>query len=254
MYSLLVSLPSYRILRTGSLGDFSGPFGKFLKNAPVPVHCLPEEFIEKAKHSYLMQPISAYASFIMENQEPKNAIEQWPSELLAFFGRNMYEGMNCISAWKVIPYNSLVALIDTIKTRILNFSLEIEIQDPNAGEAPVNEPPLPQDKVTQVFNTYITGDVQNVATGGNHFKQNASIDSEESDKIFREILGVIMRAQANQKTIHELSSVVEEMRGNQGKDSFVRHYQSFTSLLADHITIFGPLLVPYLPLLSQMIK
>jgi hypothetical protein len=161
--------------------------------------------------------------------------------------------MNCISAWKVIPLNSLVALVDTIKTRILNFSLEIETQAPDAGEAPLNTPPLPQDKVSQVFNTYISGNVQNVATGGNNFKQKASLSLESSDEVFQKMLDAIIHAQVDSETISVLSAIIEEMRGSQGTSSFREHYQSFTSILADHIQIFGPLLAPYLPLLEKLL-
>lgn len=252
-YPDVSNLPTYRKLRTESVGDFSGPFGSGLKNAPIPPFCVPEEFREKVTYSYLMQPVSAYASLIDKNHERTNAIEKWPSEMVALFGMNVYKNMNCLSAWKIIPYNSLVALIDTIKTRILNFSLEIEIEAPDAGEAPVNKPPIPQDKVSQVFNTYISGNVQNVSTGGSNFKQKASLSLENSDKVFQEMLDAVIRTQADSIIIDELSSVIQEMKESHGTSSFRKHYQLFTSLLADHITIFGPLLAPYLPLLSQMI-
>jgi hypothetical protein len=147
-------LPEYRILHVESVGHFSGPFNSGLRNAPIPPSCLPKEFREKVTCAYLMQPISAYTSLV-DNYQGSNAIENWPADMVALFGRDIYENMNCMSAWKVIPYNSLAAIIDTIKTRVLNFSLEIEAQAPDAGEAPLNTPPLPQEKVSQVFNTYI---------------------------------------------------------------------------------------------------
>lgn len=251
-YSDISQLPKYRKLRVESLGNFSGPFGSILRNASIPSWCIPEEFRKHVEYSFLMQPISAYISLV-ENFDGQNPVEKWPSELVARFGYNFYEDMSCLSAWKVIPYNSLAALIDTLKTRILNFSLEIESEAPDAGEAPVNNPPLPQEKVSHVFNTFITGNIQNMATGSEHFKQSASITFDKSDELFKKMLDAVINAQADANAITELTAVIEEMRGSQGTNGFSRHYQSFTSLLADHIQIFGPLLAPYLPLLAQMV-
>lgn len=169
-YDKIDELPEYRVLNTESYGHFSGAFGSGLKNVQIPPSCLPKEFRDRITKSYLMAPISGYASLI-NNRDRNNAQEQWPADMLAYFGQQIYRGMNCLSAWKVIPYNALVALVDTIRTRVLNFALEIEDEAPNAGEAPANVQPLSQDRISQVFNTYISGNVQNVATGSSNVTQ-----------------------------------------------------------------------------------
>lgn len=245
-------LPEYRKLHVESVGYFSGPFGSGLRNAPIPPSCLPVEFQEVVTHSYLMQPISAYTALI-NRTERSNARENWPTDMVALFGGDIYHNMHCMSAWKVIPYNSLAALVDTIKTRILNFSLEIENEAPNAGEAPLNAPPLPQEKVSQVFNTYISGNVQNVATGGTHFKQKTSSLSSPTDDVFQKLLDAIIHANADTEITDKICSAVEKMRESHGNTSFGKHYQLFTSILADHIQIFGSVVAPYLPLLAQML-
>jgi len=144
----------------------------------------------------------------------RNPQEQWPADVLALYGRNIYEGMNCLSAWKVIPRNSLVALMDTIKTRILSFVLEIEEEAPDAGEASPHEPPLPQERVSQVFNTYITGStVQNVAAGGNRVMQSGEFNVIPGDirslERYLESLGVEQRDIEELKTSIETDSVAE---------------------------------------------
>jgi hypothetical protein len=178
-YEKSENLPKYRILHVGSCGHFSGVFGRRLENAPIPPSCLPEKFRNKITKSYMMQPISAYASLI--DNEKVNPVEQWPADMVAMFGQKIYQDMTCISAWKVIPHNALVAVVDTIKTRILNFVLEIEEEAPDAGEANPRQPPLPQEKVSQVFNTYITGNVQNIATGSSNFTQASELCVIEGD-------------------------------------------------------------------------
>jgi AbiTii len=171
-YDEVKELPNYRVLETESLGTFAEPYGQRIDNLPVPPLSLPEQFRDRATKAYLMQSVSAYASLIEGGRD--NPIEPWPADMTAMFARKIYPHLTCVSAWKVIPHNALVALIDTIKTRVLNFVLEIEEEAPAAGEAAPHQPPLPQEKVSQVFNTYISGNVQNVATGSSH-----SIQAEE---------------------------------------------------------------------------
>lgn len=106
-----------------------------------------------------MQPIAAMASLVEKAHQ-----EHWKSlgipDVVAHFGKKIYQHMVCMQAWKVIPASALVAALDTVRTRVLNFALEIEIQNPAAGEAMANEKPVPQETVQHIFNTYITGDVQ----------------------------------------------------------------------------------------------
>jgi hypothetical protein len=179
-YSKAEDLPDYRVLTVNSYGDFSGPFGSSLRGAPIPLGCIPKEFRENFRHSYLTGPISGYVSLI-EGKDDTNPHEPWPADVTARFGSKVYRDMTCLAAWKVIPRNALVALLDTVRNRVLSFALEIEGEAPDAGEAPVNSQPVPQERVTQIFNTYITGNVQNVATGSSNFSQISKIKITHSD-------------------------------------------------------------------------
>lgn len=200
-------LPEYRILTVNSYGHFSGPVGSGLKNAPIPLTCIPKEFRENMRHSYLMSPISSYAALI-EGKDRSNAQEPWPADFVAHFGSDIYEDMSCLAAWKVIPRNALVALIDTVKTRILSFALEIEGEAPDAGEAPPNTIPVPQEKVTQVFNTFISGNVQNVATGSSHFSQSGDFSIAQGD--FNSLKKYLTSKGIKNDDIDELKLALEE--------------------------------------------
>ena len=223
-YDRAEDLPEYRILHTHSYGHFVGPFGSSLKNAPIPPACLPKDLRERIRKSYLGQPISAYASLI-DREEKSDALEQWPADMTALFGQKIYQGMNCLSAWKVIPHNALVALVDTIKTRILNFVLEIEEEAPDAGEAPPHQPPLPQEKVSQVFNTYITGNVQNVATGSSHFTQAGEFRVVEGD--FSTLAEYLRSHGVANEDVEELKSAIDTDKKSEPKATFGKRVQAW---------------------------
>lgn len=251
-YDDLENLPEYRILKVNSKGHFSGPFQSGLRNADIPLLCIDEEFREMLSHSYLSQPVAAMESLVNDT-ESNTLSEPWNPDLVAYFGQKIYQNMNCMQAWKVIPVPAVVATLDAIRNRILNFVLEMETEYPDAGEAQASSNPVPQEKVNQIFNTYITGSVQNLATGSHHFNQTSS-NNESNEKIFEGILEALHHSSEDKKTIERLIASVEEMRLHQGSKLFKEHYHNFISTLSDHMQVFGPVVAPFLPALTAMVS
>lgn len=249
-YDDIKSLPDYRVLRVNSKGHFSGPFQSGLRNADIPLLCIKEDFRENLSYSYLNQSVAAMESLV-QSASGGSLQEPWNPDLVAYVGQNIYQGMNCIQAWKVIPATGLVSALDAVRNRILNFVLEIEAESPDAGEAPVNSNPVPQEKVHQIFNTYITGSVQNVSTGSSNVSQNA-INNQASEELFRDLLNALRKTSADKIIATELTNIVEEMQSSQGTGGFKKHYQNFISILSDHIQVFGPIVAPFLPALAAL--
>lgn len=160
--------------------------------------------------------------------------------------------MSCLEAWKVIPYPAIVAVLDSVRNKILSFALEIENEFPGAGEATANSQPMSQERVNQIFNTYILGNVQNVATGSTDVKQNV-LNKTIDTKIFDDLIDIINRSIEDRRMISELIEVVNEMKNTKGHSGFKEHYLRFMSILADHIQVFGPIIAPYLPALASML-
>lgn len=249
-YSDIESLPDYRILRVNSKGHFSGYFQSGLRNADIPLSCIPEKYHETLSHSYISQPVASMESLIRDSTSG-SLQEAWNPDLVAYVGKDIYEGMNCMQAWKVIPTSAIVAALDAVRNRILNFVLEIEVESPEAGEAQVNSNPLPEERVHQIFNTYISGNVQNVATGSTNVKQKV-INKTENENLFTDLLSALTESREDHLVIADLTTTVEKMRLAQGTSSFKGHYQKFMSLLADHIQVFGPIVAPFLSDLSSL--
>lgn len=162
-------LPPYRITGCTAKGNLGGPFGAEMRNITIPASCLPEKVRNWAECVYLVQPISSLEE--LAKTEGDNLLCEWPGDLIASVANKIYSGYSLYAAWMNVPKGAIVAIIDTVRNRILNFALEIEKAAPDAGEAPPDSKPIPEDKVSQVFNTYIAGNVQNVATGGTNFSQ-----------------------------------------------------------------------------------
>lgn len=250
-YENIDTLPEYRIMKVNSKGHFSGPFQSGLRNADIPLSCLEKDFHKNLSHSYIAQPVAALESLVKDTKSG-TLQEPWNPDLVAYVGQNIYQGMNCMQAWKVIPVAGIVATLDAVRNRVLNFVLEIEVESPDAGEAPINSSPVPQEKVNQIFNTYITGTVQNVATGSSNVSQHA-VQSSVNEELFRGLLNALHKSDGDKRIVSELSSAVEEMQASQGKKSFRAHYQGFMSILSDHMQVFGPVVAPFLPALAAVV-
>ena len=243
-------LPEYRVLIVTSRGDFSGVMGSGLKGADIPLMCIPKNLQTSLSTTYMMEPVAAIESLI-SGSDGSSIQEMWNPDLVVMLGKNIYQNMNCLQAWKVIPLNVLVSITDEIRNRILNFVLEVESQDPEAGEAAINSTPLPTEKVSQIFNTYISGTVGNVATGSHSFEQHA-VTNENSAEVFNQLIDALQTLQQPELT-QPIVSNIKEMQATQGTENFKLHYQGFMSLLADHMTVLSPVVTPYLPALSALL-
>ncbi len=251
-YDCKNDLPIYRVLNVNSKGNFSGAFGSSLRNADIPLTCMPKEFRENLGHCYMMSPVAAIASLV-KNDNTGTLQEPWNPDVVAYFCQEIYEHMVCMQAWKVIPASSLVAALDSVRTRILNFVLEIEAQNPAAGEAMINEKPVPQEAVQHIFNTYITGNVQNVATGSTNVRQHAKWQEGGDTDLFIRLLDAVVAANVPQPLQTEVAGVIEELRATSGTTGFKEKYHRFMGILADHMQVLGPVVAPYLPPLAAML-
>jgi len=173
------ALPPYRILSVHSRGHFSGPFGSGFRAVAIPPGCLPKEWRDMATKAYLTDGISSYNALLLHDTDQGELLSHWNPDLLPHV--EVYQDMSCYAAWREIPRNSIVNMIDTVRNRILSFVLEIESAAPDAGEAALNSDPLPQEKVTRVFNTNIYGDVQNVAAGSTNVRQSGDLNIQAHD-------------------------------------------------------------------------
>lgn len=148
------NLPDYRILTVTSQGNFISPTGEKLTNIDISMENLPEHLRGGLGHLFLHQSANAMQT-LLENDEDNTAREIWSPAIVTSLGGDIYQGFVCLQAWKVIPISSIIAALDTIRSKILNFALEVEAEAPDAGEAPTNTNPVPQNKLHDIFNRYI---------------------------------------------------------------------------------------------------
>lgn len=243
------SFPDYRVMNVPCKGNFSGGFGSAMNNAEIPRTCIPAEFRDGLFTTYFSQPVSAIESLVKDS-DGGTVQEPWPTDVTIHFGTQIYQGMNCLQAWKVIPVNALVGMLDVIRNKVLNFVLEIESEDPEAGDAPINSQPVEERIVEQIFHTHISGNVQNVATGSSNFKQHAV--SNEQQEVFNQLLESLNKISDNEESKKEVIGLIEEMRDDRTPSNFKENYTKFMSIFSDHCQVYAPVVAPFLPALAEI--
>jgi hypothetical protein len=246
-YKSIDDLPEYRVFHVNSKGHFSGAFGSGINYADIPLICIPEKYREMMSKSNMMQSV-AYIENLVSKSNSGLVQEPWDPDFVVIVGRKIYQNMNCMAAWKDIPIGCLVHVLNEVRNRILDFVLKIEAENPEAGEAALNSNPVPPEKVQQIFNTTINGNVGNVATGSHSFEQNAN--SEASTELFDKILEALKQVQGPES--NKAAEIIEKMRVSQNADDLKDNYQNLMSFLSNHITVFGAI-SPYIPALTQLI-
>jgi hypothetical protein len=95
--------------------------------------------------------------------------------------RKMYPGYHCTSAWRVTSGEKFEQLISAVKNRVLDFSLKIEAENPEAGEAPPNSQPVAQEKLQPLVQNIFYAPVGNLAQNSDHFSQISGVGLSSED-------------------------------------------------------------------------
>ena len=151
--------PEYRWFRPNNLGTFFGPFGSGVKNQLLPTNNLPEPLKSFAENLILQQSVSHLEA--MMSQE--SARFPWPAEFVEVARKYIViEGMQLVEVNQPIPRSVFSEVLDSVKTRLLDFVLDISVTDEELRDGTFD---LPQ--IRNTFNTHVYGDRNVVAVGEN---------------------------------------------------------------------------------------
>ncbi len=150
-------LPSYRGPHALTpMAHLAGPFRSEVRNLQVPIGAIPEYAREWLKHE--TREALAGLEHTVRQAESKGLGSlrvHLPADLAPQV--EIYEGHTTVQLWLEIPLSLGVAILDQVRNRVLNFALEIEKEDPRAGEAEIGSQPIPEDRVAQIFNVVVMG-------------------------------------------------------------------------------------------------
>ena len=166
-YAEETDLPGYRSLKTQSRGTFVGTYGRQAVNVSISARSIPEQFRSHVEALSCRQSVSALDDLVKATTGDLQA--PWDADLILYCQRHVtiFEGMTLLNGWRTVGRAEVRAILDTVRTRILDFVLAIEDEAPDAGETPPGAPPpISQGAVTQIFNNNIYGGQSNIGMSG----------------------------------------------------------------------------------------
>jgi hypothetical protein len=150
------NMPEYRILReVESYGYFVGIAGNQGDHIPIPSHSIPKEYRGVMRTIFISQGVECIESLVQQSGNNLTLCIPWTPDDVAVLQPKVLTHMECISAWRKVGVISYVAVLDTVKNRILDFVLEIESKFPNAGDIQYGNKPIPKQDIQQIFNSFI---------------------------------------------------------------------------------------------------
>ncbi|GAB2447611.1 hypothetical protein HD599_001635 [Conyzicola lurida] len=226
------ALPDYRVQDTSVLGIFSGPMRSQIN------HDLPKvgDDFEGWFSMDMRQPISELESFAGADTD---AVREWPAWLVQKYEQAGFFRMEfhvLFSAHNVIPRQRIIGLIDTVKTRVLDFALELQTEFPDAGSADgptvASEPSLAR-TVNHITNN-ITGHGVNVAIGNETVRQRSIVNTGDTTALKTEAEALGLTADLAK----EFVAAVEADRSTDGPEvtSFLARLRAGSISLGSSLT------------------
>lgn len=248
-----VEVPDYRIWSLEIKGHFTGPFGSGIKYAPIPSVCLPEDVRKLYEKYKCRQSIAGIEDALKTIKKGPMRASLSSGDLAVLLGTNVYRGLNCIQAWAEFSPGNLLELLNTVRNRILDFTLAIWKEEPLAGEI-FNKAggELQPTKVTQIFNTTVYGGSANLVGSATDstiefnvtFGDFASLErllrkksvSDEDIKDLQEALQKDSQPTSNQKFGPSVSSWIAKMMKKAANGSWEVSIAVAGNLLAQAIS------------------
>lgn len=186
-----VPVPDYRIWQLTLKGHFAGPFGSAYNNAPIPLACLPEAARKSYEFYENRESIAAIETVLSRAKDKPGSLNVNTGDLAMVLGMKVYKNMNCVQAWAEVENGRLVEVLNSVRNKILDFSVAIWKEAPEAGQtvSAGASPAIASAEVTQIFNTTVYGGAANVVGTANQSTISFGItagDFESLAKVLRE--------------------------------------------------------------------
>lgn len=150
-------LPPHRVFGITAKGLFVGAFGAQINDQPLPSGVLDEKLRWWATTAYANQGVAAYEAMI-EKDATGTAMLYWPADMVARYQSKFFEGYALNRAWQEIPIGGLAEMLDTVRTKVLQFALELEAEGLSVDKLiQPSQVETVTPAVTQIFNTVVLG-------------------------------------------------------------------------------------------------
>lgn len=168
-YPRNAELPDYRIVPVSYTATFSGPFGSGINNAPISPYLI-EKFAGKQWVRHEMRESIAAVDDLLATSEKGGALGLNAADLILLLQGKVYPDYACNAVTGRISRSSLAAIRHSVRSRVLELTLELEKSIPDAAAVAVGPPILPSGPsaaaATQIAQQIIYGNFTSIAATG----------------------------------------------------------------------------------------
>lgn len=198
-------LPDYRIVSCSVIVDIALPFRQIYRNYRFPVDLIADEkkrdFLRLAR---LTESISSLESMSMNADAKQTLAMPIPGFMWADINRCLDSDGNIISAYQEFSHASVQSVVETFKSRLLKFFLELSSQIDIDFNVLSN-----QEKISNIMNQTITAGIINTGSG--------SVTANNATILTGDIKDVTITPQLK-KEIEDILQQIETIKGNIAAD------------------------------------
>jgi len=206
-----VEVPDYRVMSVSYTATFSGPFGSGIQNAPISQYLI-EKFAGKSWVRYEMRDSIAAVDDLLTSSERGGALQIEASNLILLLQGKVYEDYACNSVTGRISRASLAAIRHSVRSRVLELTIELEKSIPEASTVALGPSSTPTGQqsaaATQIAQQIIYGNFTSVAASGDGARIAINIGERDAQGLarFLESSGL---PEADAQELAQLASVEE---------------------------------------------
>ena len=174
-------IPAYRKFHPLSYGTLAG-FNTVVRNVPLPVSALPDTMREYAENLEIRDGVGEIEASATRSENETGRFP-WPAEMV-ILAREYIQvtgGGTLTEAWRPFSQSDFVGILDQIRTRLLDFLLELQQINPEVLESEEALRSVPAEKTALVVYNNIYGN-ENVVAAGRGFTQTVTREVVSGDK------------------------------------------------------------------------
>lgn len=178
-------LPEYRTVGVTYTGNFSGPFGSGIKNAPIPSFLI-KQFVNDSWNSFSVRESIAAVDELVKSSADGRSLGINASDLILMLQGKVYEDYACHSISGSISSVSLSEILQAVRNRVLELTIELEKSIPAAAHITFGTLGMDKDNATkaqQITQQIIYGNVGNAISGGSESTFNVNIQSNNKESV-----------------------------------------------------------------------
>jgi RNase P protein component len=200
-------LPEYRIISVSYTGNFSGPFGSGIKNAPIPPYLIEKFAGEKWTRHEMRQSIAAVDD-LLASAKDGGSFNINAANLILLLQGKVYEDYACNSVTGTVSRAALAEIRHAVRSRLLELMIALERSVPEASTIVIGKKDTtssPNSAVaTQISQQIIYGDVTTISATGDYAHINVAIGKGDVQALIESLT----RAGISESDAKELGRIV----------------------------------------------